>query len=377
MKLVTVERWDKAFFELFVEFRNRVHSQLPSSLPETLEDYERYFGPENPFAADYSWVGFMVLDGASVRAKAILAWRRDGAIGNLGFLDWENNLEAANVLVDAVLQAGRSTGLTSLKTPVDLNFYVKYRIKCPGGGKPFWGEPIYPDYYHDLFARTGFKEIGRWDTYKIQRLKGIWDYLVKRKKLAKKTDGSHSKTKDKRLRTTVRCVRPEDWDGELRIIHRLFTEAYKSMPEWEPISFPQFKVIYDDFKYIINSYYAYIVELRGEPVGFSINFADPLPILLRVKGRKLSKLRKALLLLQLRTNLSTLLIAHVGKVLGPQGEEIKGVQIQVSKRIQVITALMRTVLVTFQIKNSPSRRSFEERSQESYSEYVLYGRDLE
>ncbi len=376
MRVDTVEAWDTAFFEVFVDYRNRIHSEVPSSLPETISDYERYFGPRNPFAVDYSWIGFIVRSGESVCAKAILAWRRDGTLGNLGFLDWDNNPAAAHALVEAVVLKARALGLKSLKTPVDLNFYIKYRIKCPGGGKPFWGEPIYPDYYHELFSATGFSEIGRWDTYKIQRLKGIWDYLVKRKKLAKKSDGSHPKARDKQMRTTIRCVRPADWDGELQIIHRLFNEAYKSMPEWEPISFPQFKTIYDDFKYIINPYYSYIVELRGRPVGFSINFADPLPVLSKVKGLKLSKMRKVLLLLQLRMNLSTLLIAHVGKIPGPQGEEIKGVQIQVSKRIQLIAAVMRTVLVTFQIKNSPSRRSFEERSQDSYSEYVLYGREL-
>ena len=81
-------------------------------------------------------------------------------------------------------------------------------------------------------------------------------------------------------------------------------------------------------------------------------------------------------LLKLRTNLSCFIIAHVGKIPGPNGEEIKGVQIQVSKRIQFIAGMMRKVLVTFQMKNSPSRRSFEERSQTSYAEYVLYGMDL-
>jgi hypothetical protein len=376
VKLETTETWETTFFDAFVDFRNEIHADVPTSFPETVKDYERFFAPGNPFADDLRWVAFLVRDGARVRAKAILSWRRDGTVGNLGFLDWENDRRAADLLVDGVVARARESGLASLKTPVDLNFYVKYRIKCPGGGKPFWGEPIYPDYYHDLFAATGFREIGRWDTYKIKRLKGIWDYLVKRKKLAKKPDGSHSKTKDKRLRTTVRCVRLSDWDGELRIIHNLFNEAYKNMPEWEPITFAQFKVIYDDFKYIINPYYAYIVELRGKPVGFSINFADPLPVLSRVKGKDLSPLRKALLLVELRANLSTLLIAHVGKIPGPNGEEIKGVQIQVSKRIQVLAAVMRTVLVTFQMKNSPSRRSFEERSQEAYSQYVLYGRDL-
>jgi hypothetical protein len=148
------------------------------------------------------------------------------------------------------------------------------------------------------------------------------------------------------------------------------------MPEWEPISFDQFKVIYDDFKYIINPWFAYIVELRGKPVGFSINFADPLPVLLKVKGKKLSTLEKALLFAKLRTNMSCFIIAHVGKIPGPNGEEIKGVQIQVSKRIQIFAGMMRKVLVTFQMTDSPSRRSFETKSQETYAQYVLYGRDL-
>lgn len=319
----------------------------------------------------------MVLKDNKVVAKAILAWRKEASVGNLGFLDWENNVDAAELLIKSVVEAGKSSGLTNIKTPVDLNFYVKYRIRLPGGGKPFWGEPVYPDYYHDLFFKTGFNEVGRWDTYQISKLQGIVDYFMKRVKLSKKPKGSHSKTRDKSLRTTVRCIRMDDWDNELKRIYSLFTEAYKSMPEWEPISFDQFKIVYDDFKYIINPLYAYLVELRGKPVGFSINFADPLPVLSKVKGKSLSSLEKALLFLKLRTNLSCFLIAHVGKIPGPNGEEIKGVQIQVSKRIQFFAATMRKVLVTFQMKDSPSRRSFDEKYQRPYAQYVLYGRNLE
>jgi hypothetical protein len=266
--------------------------------------------------------------------------------------------------------------LKTIKTPVDLNFYVKYRIKLPGGGEPFWGEPVYPDYYHDLFTRTGFYELGRWDTYKLNKFEGILDYFKKRKKLARKPEGSHHKTKKKELRTTIRCVRLNDWENELKIIHTLFNQAYQNMPEWESIDFDQFKLIYDDFKYIMNPYYSYIVELRGKPVGFSINFVDPLSLLQKVKGKKLSTLEKGLLLLKLRANIGTYLIAHIGKIPGPNGEEIKGVQIQVSKRIQFLCAIMPKVLVTFQMKNSPSRRSFEERTQVPYSQYVIYGMDL-
>lgn len=376
MKVETIDRWDDSFFSRFIDFRNRIQKDLETSFPETLEEYQKYFASGSPFENDYSWTAFLVSEEKVVIAKAILCWKKAGTTGNLGFIDWENNDEAAHLLIDSVVGVAQKNGLKNLKTPVDLNFYVKYRIKLPGGGKPFWGEPVYPDYYHELFQRTGFQEIGRWDTYRLKKLQGMKDYFLKRKKLEKKTDGSHSKTKNKELRTTIRCINSRDWENELKIIHSLFNEAYKSMPEWESISFDQFKLIYDDFKYIMNPYYSYIVELRGKPVGFSINFVDPLKLLNEVKGKKLSLLEKGLLLMKLRMNIGTYMIAHVGKIPGPDGEEIKGVQIQVSKRIQYLTAIMPKVLVTFQMKNSPSRRSFETQSMEPYSEYVLYGRQL-
>lgn len=376
MRVWRISKWDDAFFEKLVRFRNEIHASLPTSFPETPEDYKKYFSPDSPFAADYEWTAVLLLEDDQIKAKAIICSRKESTTGNLGFIDWVNDKKVATVLIAAVEDICRERKISLIKTPVDLNFYVKYRIRLPGGGKPFWGEPIYPDYYHDLFKSCGFEVIGEWDSYRLFKIQGIIDYFKKRKQLSKKREGSHAHTMDPKLRTTIRCVNIADWDNELRIIHSLFNQAYQNMPEWESVTFDQFKLIYDDFKYIINPLYAYIVELQGKPVGFSINFVDPLPVLSKVKGKNLSLLSKALVLAKLRLNTSTFIIAHVGKIPGPNGEEIKGVQIQASRRIQFAGALMRKILVTFQMKGSPSRRSFEESSQESYAQYVLYGKKL-
>lgn len=376
MRVESITSWNESFFKDFLKFRNKIHQDITTSFPEELSDYSRYFAPTSPFAEDFSWEAFLIKKGEDVLAKAILCWRKGTTAGNLGFLDWENDSAAAELLIGEVITSAKNHSLKNIKTPVDLNFFVKYRIRIPGGREPFWGEPVYPDYYHELFAKTGFVEVGRWDTYQIRKWDGIKDYLFKRKKLSKKSDGAHDKTKDKNLKTTIRCVKMSEWDSELKIIYDLFSGAYSSMPEYEPISFEQFKVVYDDFKYILNPWLAYIVELRGKPVGFSINFADPLPVLAKVKGRKLNLFQKAILLAKLRLNQSCFLIAHVGKIPGPNGEEIKGVQIQVSKRIQFFITPMRKVLVTFQNVNSPSRRSFDPNLQDPYAQYVLYGLEL-
>lgn len=376
MNIESTNIWNENFFKEFVAFKNKIHKDIPTSFPESLSDYEKYFSPTAVFAEDFKWEALVVRKGNLIIAKAILCWRKGSHQANLGFLDWEDDLAAAKLLIENVNLIAQKNEIQSLKTPVDINFFIKYRIKVPGTGKPFWGEPIYPDYYHTLFIKTGFSEIGRWDSYRIHKFQGIKDFFFKRKELALKGTVDHPKKKSDDLVTKIRCVRLKDWDNELKIIYGLFLEAYKSMPEWEPITFEQFKLVYDDFKYVINPWYSYIVELGGKPVGFSINFADPLPILNKYRGRKLNSLQRLILFLKLRLNLSSFLIAHVGKIPGPNGEEIKGVQIQASKRIQFFILLMKRVLVTFQVANSPSRRSFETDSQSSYAQYVLYGKKV-
>lgn len=369
--------WNEVFFQGFVDFKNRIHKDIVTSFPETVEDYKKYFAPDSLFASDFGWQAFVVWKNGERTAQAVLCWRFDSPErGNLGFLDWENDLLAAKELIGSVTAFAKQMGMKTIKAPVDLNFFIKYRIRCPGGEAPFYGEPVYPDYYHELYKETGLKVVGEWDTYRVDRIAGAIDFFSKRKKLAKKTDGGHSLARDPNLRTTIRGIRMKEWESELRIIYNLFTAAYKSMPEYEDISFEQFKLVYDDFKYIIHPWYSYIVELKGKPVGFSINFVDPLPVLAPLKGKRLGPLEKALVFAKLRLNNGTYMIAHVGKVPGPNGEDIKGVQLQVSKRIAMTVPFMRKVLVTFQNVDSPSRRTWNPKVQRPYAHYLLYGIDL-
>jgi hypothetical protein len=373
---VKIEKWDDQFFEEFSEFRNSIHKSIPSSFPEFKADYAKYFAATSPFLKDYIWCAFSVREDQQIKAQAILCWKKDSTKANLGFIDWVNNGEVAQKLINEVTSFARNHGLKNIKTPVDVNFFVKYRIRLPSSNSPFYGEPIYPDYYHDLFKNCGLTVIGEWDTYLVDKMAGIRDFFSKRKKLSNKLEEVHNFAKDPKLKTKIRSIRMNDWENELRIIHSLFVQAYQTMPEYESISFEQFKAVYDDFKYIVQPWLSYIIELQGKPVAFSINYADPLPILNKYKNKKISSIGKLWLFLRLRLNMGTFLIAHVGKIPGPNGEDIKGVQIQVSKRIAFFYLFMQRMLVTFQNKESPSRRSWNDKVQIPYAKYVLYGLDL-
>lgn len=369
MNVMILDSWTNEAAEHFLKLKKELQGNLPTYFPEASSDYERLLGTDSVFSPDYQWKIFIVLKDTRPLAKAVLAWRKDSSTANLGFIDWVNIVDVSKTLIHAVELEARKLSLREIKTPVDLNFFVKYRIKSPGGGHPLFGEPIYPDYYHELFRQNGFSVIGTWDTYRVNRTHIIRSFTKKRKQLKQRRHAHESDL-------MVRNINLSNWDHDLAIIYDLFVKSFSQMPEFEPISLAQFKAVYDDFRYIIHPWYSYIVELKGRPVGFSINYPDPLPVLKDYKGKRLSLLGKLWLLIRLRTNFRTMLMAYVGKIPGPNGEEIKGIQIKTSKQISTRAFFFGKGLVCYQSADSPSRRPIDPESIKPFSQYVLYGKKL-
>ena len=361
--------WDNKIFDSFITIKKELQGHLETFFPETLEDYKKLLHPDSPFAQDYEWRGFMIHQGEKLVGKAILAWRKNSSVGNLGFIDWINDEDVAKTLMHAVEEFAKKHNLSEIKTPIDLNFFVKYRLKQKGGGEAYYGEPIYPDYYEELFVKTGYSIVGKWDTYHIQRFATFVDMFKKRKKMEKRKHAYIGKVE-------IRLIKLWDWDNELKIVYDLFVRSFGEMNEFEPISFEQFKLIYDDFKYIVHPLMSYIAELDGTPVGFSINYPDPLEILNKVKHQKLGMVKKALLLVKLRLNFKTLLIPYMGKVPGPNGEDIKGIFLKFAKLVTVGVATANKTLVCYQSEDSPSRRPLDPKLSKHYASYVLYGKKL-
>lgn len=370
MEVIIFDQYDRNHFQAFVDLKQKLQGNLETYFPESISDYEKFFGPKTSFMQDYQWKGILIKRNGEFVAKAILSWRQGAKVGNLGFLDWVESEEVALVLGKTARDLAQSVDLRELKTPVDLNFFIRYRIKLPGGGHSLFGEPEYPDYYHKLFQAAGFKVIGTWDTYRVNKSHIIRSFTRKRKQLKMRRHPFEAELK-------VRSISLKHWDRDLAIVYDLFVRSFENMPEFEPITLEQFKLVYDDFRYIIHPWYSYIVELQGRPVGFSINYPDPLPVLKKVKGKKLNWAQKLWLLLRLRTNFKTLMMAYVGKIPGPNGEEIKGIQIKTSKQLSARGFIFREGLVCYQSSDSPSRRPIDPESIIPFSQYVLYGCNLE
>lgn len=368
LRVVEFSSWNEDYIHEFIELKKKLQGHLPTYFAESLDDYRKFLSDDSPFSQDYSWQGFLVYQADKLVGKCLLTWRKDKGLANLGFIDWTNDIEVAKEMIASVETFCLKNELTEVKTPVDFNFFVKYRIKSQGQNEAYFGEPIYPDYYHELFQKTGFEVVGTWNTFAVKKYPTVMSFFKKRK------------LKNKRNQTgkkiTIRLIKASDWDNEIKIVHRLFLESFKDMPEFESITLDQFKTVYNDFKYIIHPLSSFIVEQDGIPVGFSINYPDPLKVLKDAENRKLSIAGKILLLLKLRFNFKTFLIPYIGKTKGEDGQEIKGITVQLSHLLSLGILASGNTLLCYQSSDSPSKREIESQIVENYAEYVLYGKKL-
>lgn len=110
MLIETCSSWDESFFQRMIDFKMFVHHGIVTTFAETISDYEKFFSEKSPFKDDYDWKAFIVTKDSIILSKAILCWRKNETVGNLGFIDWINNEEAAKFLVDSVCAEGRLRG---------------------------------------------------------------------------------------------------------------------------------------------------------------------------------------------------------------------------------------------------------------------------
>jgi hypothetical protein len=368
----TQNQWDKAFFKSFVSLSQRIYRQHPFYLSESVKDFAKRFALGAAFSRHNEWLALLAMDGGRPVGRMIVNVRRDpkerGVFAPLGFFECENRPDVAQALFAHAQEWAVGKGSKQLRTPMSGHFFMSYRIQQAGDSHrdPFYGEPIFPEYYHQLFSQNGFAPLGHWDTYRVSAQAQFAKSLDQREKL--------KAFSPKALGLVVRAPDMKNWESELKLFHRLICDSYKNMPEFMPISWDEFKSEYWDFKYILDRKFTFFVEFEGEPVGFIVAYRDPLPILLKAQ-RSPWPWRKLLALWRLRHNQGVLLIPYLGKVFGK--ENVKGVMATLTKPVLIDYAQERDLFYGCYVnKNSPSFGGSNLLPENVSGSYVLYGKQI-
>ncbi len=86
-------------------------------------------------------------------------------------------------------------------------------------------------------------------------------------------------------RVTLRSIRLDDWDREVRVVWYLFNETLKHFPDYIPMAEEDFIPMANSLRSLIDPQMALIAEIDGEPVGFGIAIPDINRVLIHLNGR--------------------------------------------------------------------------------------------
>jgi hypothetical protein len=384
LHVATTSRWQRDLFQRLVDFRNDLYCGEPFFLKESLGDLEKIFAPPSPFSSFMRWQAIIVTSEPGLQGRILgrmIACCQPDASDtlNCGYYDAVDDVGVARALFNQAEAFARANGCHVLKAPVQATFWNSYRITLSGSEEPLWCDPYLKDYYHEHFQSVGLELTKRWVTTKLTPRETAGNFSAIRR-------STRPRNQQLRGKLRVRYLRFDRWNQEAEIVHDLTSRSYQNMSEYEPLPLSAFKVLTEDFRYIGCRWASFIVEHDQEPVGFCINYFDPLRVLVRHQDREPltgfprvgDSLLRARLLAELKLNFQKLLIGYVGKVPTADGREVKGAQAAVAPRLYALFQLARVdqALVCFSAEDSPANRSFDERYRIPVSTYGLYARPL-
>lgn len=182
----------------------------------------------------------------------------------LGYFECIDAPACANALFQRAREEALRLGRTSVTGPVDVSFWVGYRLKLDQPDRVFMGEPQNLPYYPSLFEQGGFRLISQYSSHYYRAIPP--DHALTRFEQRRRLMQSRG----------IRLIHPDfrEFDRYLEDIHGLLMELYRDFPAFVPISAKNFIAMFRDLKSISDPRLI-VLAYDGElPVGFFISFPD-------------------------------------------------------------------------------------------------------
>ncbi len=187
-------------------------------------------------------------------------------VGFFGFFECREDPETAEALVDAAREWSASRGLERIRGPVSPSTNHECGLLVKGFGRhPLFLTPWNPPYYAGLLEGTGLHGVKELLAYPIPMGSGfeLPASFFEQAERARRTSG-----------LTFRDVNLSDVDGELERIWEIYQAAWE--PNWGfvPMTREEFFHLGRELKPLLIPQFAFLAEVRGEPVGVLLIVPD-------------------------------------------------------------------------------------------------------
>jgi hypothetical protein len=313
-----VDEWNDSFFLEFADFARLLYQNDPYALDEDVSELKKIWGPGSLFGRHFRAYLLRDSNGKTCARALVSVGGHEPAFIALGYYERVSSTAGLELLrrieQDILLDSryrGKDQRPLHLRGPLQGHFFNSYRLRLqePADHIPFFGEPRFPAAYADDFIQAGFEELGRWRSVEITReqAQGSFDRIWKA-----------TESRWNRSGVRIRSLEVKKWPQELRGLFDLLADTFKDMPNFEPISWPAFEMLFKDLSYLLEPGLVLFAEKDGETQGFVVAIKDPLPVLLKLQKKTrawpwLKKIFQLQALGQLKKNRGRLLVLYIGK----------------------------------------------------------------
>ena len=306
----------------------------------------------HPLSNDAQIKHYLLTNAGEILGRMTLTAYSESQTLFLGFFECVDDLKAAKMLFKRAKEEAASMGYFSVTGPVDVSFWVGYRMKVNGFDRVFMGEPQNKPYYVHLFEEAGFEIIQEYVSHYHPRTPQNFEFT----KFQKRSQMIRERG--------IQIIHPDfhDFDKYLKDIHELLMELYKDFPAFVPISLEDFTLMFGNLKRISDPRLIVLAYDGEQVVGFFISFPD--------YGNGLltgSVIRKLWHLVTLKWTPKRIILSYTGVKRGYEGLSgalyIEVLQHLKRKNLPGVSTLMQKGKVTAGFSNGKI---------ESTTEYRLY-----
>lgn len=188
-------------------------------------------------------------------ARCMASFYEGDDYGFFGFFECIENQDVCHRLIGTVGKLAGQRGRSRLIGPVDVSFWMNYRLKIDHFGNPHTAEPYNKEYYFRLLQAEGFSVM---EDY----VSDIYSTITVSDKYTERLEKQLAEGYE--LRSPAR----REYKSSLRDIYHLMTEISKDVPVYKDITEEQFFALFSDWKSILDFKLVKLVYRESRLVGF-------------------------------------------------------------------------------------------------------------
>lgn len=284
--MTVVPARDRRLRSRFIDFPWKVYADDPAWVPPLRSDVRKLMSPEHPFQQHADTEYYIALDPGGAVVGRIAATVNhvyndfhETRTGFIGLFESVDDPAVARALLVAAADWLREQGMTEAIGPFNLS--TNDELYSPGILLDSFDHPPAllmahnPPYYAALFDAAGWTKRKDLLSYWMEEETGPPERLLKgMERLAGRVDG-----------LVVRQLRLKELDQEVERIKEVYNAAWQRNWGFAPLTEAEMTHLAAELGPIVDSRYALIAEVDGEPIGFAVALPDYNQALRHVNGR--------------------------------------------------------------------------------------------